>query len=331
MTTCPRCGARPENDFLYCEECGALLKAGVSDTEHKEKLEGLNKQLTDAADKNLKNGIEIERLKKNLKEKDREIKNYITQINAGKNNVEKTKSQRNGVIAAGIIALVISIVAGGIHVAQVRENYYYRTAALERENNVLKNQIGSPEDHSEELRSMTEERDNLQGQVNSLISRNNTLQNEYSNLQNQVDSLTNQNKSLQAEAEELRHFALALKINAISIGNHTKSGETIDNYGVVLYAKRIRYLAVRITYNSRITGSETFNVKIIRPSGTLDTGSSSPDGYSYSWNIYVNKGVNSSNLGGWGTDTGGAYSAGTYTVEVWHNTICLGSTQVTLY
>ncbi|MDR2786685.1 MAG: DUF4339 domain-containing protein, partial [Treponema sp.] len=31
MITCLRCGARLEDDFLYCEECGALLKTAGSD------------------------------------------------------------------------------------------------------------------------------------------------------------------------------------------------------------------------------------------------------------------------------------------------------------
>jgi regulator of replication initiation timing len=295
MITCARCGARLEDGSLYCEECGASLRTDKSNTEHPEKLESLNKQLAEAADKNTKNNLEIEKLKEDLKEKDGEINNYINQINAGKADMEKIKSRRNGVIVGYIAALVISISVGAASynkAMQERDAYYDRIAPLERENNDLKNQLASFENRSEELRL---ERDNLQREV-----------------------------------EELKRAAADIKIGAISIGN-TLSGKMIDDYGAILYANKIRYLATRITYDSRITGNQTFNIKIIKPSGALMRGSSSPADYSYNTTIYINKGINRAYLSSWGNQSGGSYSSGTYTVEVWHKDLRLGSTSVTLH
>jgi regulator of replication initiation timing len=283
MITCPRCGTQLEDDFLYCEECGALLKANGSDTEHKEKLENLNKQLAETTDKNAKNNFEIERLKEDLKAKDEKINNYINQIDTGKKSVEKMKKQRSGIIVGGIIALVVSIVVG----------------------------------------------------VSSYSGLTQETTNERGNLQRQISSLTSINSILQAEVEELKQRAAAdIKISAISIGNITHSYEIIDNYGATLYANKIRYLTTRITYDSRITGNETFYIKIIDPSGTLISVSDySPKGFTYGWRVYVGKGINEVILGGWnwGTNSGGAYIPGTYTVEVWHKDLRLGSTSVTLH
>jgi regulator of replication initiation timing len=299
MIICPRCGTRLEDDFLYCDECGALLKTDGSDAENKEKLEGLNKQLAESADKNAEKGFEIERLKKNLKEKEENTSKYINQINDGKKTIEKIESQRKGVIT-GIIALVFFIVISIIYYAN--------------QERLIKNEFY-----------------NFRTQIYSLTTDNDSLQNELNSLQTQVNSLTSQNKSLQAEAEELRRLALELKINSISIGNTTKSGEIVDNYGATLYANRIRFLSIRTTCDSRITGNKTFYIKIINPSGTLRSGNNSPKGYSYDWNVYVSKGLNSLDLGGFGTESGGSYISGIYTVEVWYNNICLRSTSAILY
>jgi myosin heavy subunit len=348
MITCHRCKAQLEEGSLYCEECGALLKTGGPDGEYLKKLAGINKELADSLAEsggtNAKNSLEIAGLKRELKEQasknsretamlEKEIKEkngitetYINLMESANKEIKSLTRQRTGIIAAGITALVIAIGAGVSaynESAALLDTYYAQAASLKQENAALKDQIDSLEDYSEELQLLTTERNNLQGRVGSLT-------NERNNLQTQVNSLTSRNNSLQRETEELRRLAADIKIVSISIGNTDSSNQIVDNYGTNLYASRIRYLATRITYNSLIEGRETFYIKVINPSGAIRSGSSSPNGYSYNWSINVNKGVNTSYLGGFGSASGGSYSAGTYTVEVWHKNIRLGSASVTL-
>ena len=148
---------------------------------------------------------------------------------------------------------------------------------------------------------------------------------------NQISAVEIHNNTLQRELEELKPFALDIKVSAVRIGNINNSNEVLDNYGATLYANGIRYLSTRIICDSRIMGNKTFYIKIINPSGILRWGNNSPKGYSYSWDVYISKGINSLDLGGFGADSRGYYTPGTYTVEVWDNNICIGFTPVTLY
>ncbi|MDR3341681.1 MAG: hypothetical protein LBT14_02630, partial [Treponema sp.] len=125
---------------------------GGTDAEYEEKLQSLNKKLTEANDKNAKNGFEIVKLKKELKEREEEVSDYINQIDTNKKSIGKIGRQRNIIIASGIAVLAISIVVGGSYYKRVAEEkniYYNQAASLELEKNTLKNQINSFEDHSE--------------------------------------------------------------------------------------------------------------------------------------------------------------------------------------
>ena len=88
------------------------------------------------------------------------------------------------------------------------------------------------------------------------------------------------------------------------------------DYGRKLYSD-IHYLRIRINieYPGRNEHAEDIYVKFITPSGKIDRGSSSPEGYSFAAKISKTGTVE---LDGWGNKTGNSYSeTGTWTVELW--------------
>lgn len=107
---------------------------------------------------------------------------------------------------------------------------------------------------------------------------------------------------------------------------------TISDYGSTLYASDILYLAPCISYEGlcSTSRSETFDVKIYKPDGSLVTGTSSPSGYTYSSTETIYPGNNQVTFHGWGNDNGGHYTPGTYRYELWHDGNFVYSTNVSL-
>ena len=110
------------------------------------------------------------------------------------------------------------------------------------------------------------------------------------------------------------------EITGVVFGNTDKQGNVLTPFGNTLYSDQMRYLQPRISYKSSAskTLQEDFYVKIIRPDGTLISGSSSPKGYSYVSTYDVKPGTaNTITASGWGTESSSIYSPGPYTVEIW--------------
>ena len=108
-----------------------------------------------------------------------------------------------------------------------------------------------------------------------------------------------------------------LYIKGASFGNTKKDGTVIGSYGSTLNASDIRFLCSRLKYNGPSTSqSKTVYVKIFKPNGELLSSSSSPSGYTYSWEAVFEPGKdNSVNLGGWGNDESSSYGPGIYNFE----------------
>lgn len=110
-------------------------------------------------------------------------------------------------------------------------------------------------------------------------------------------------------------------ISTADFCNVTNEGTIIDGYGYALYAKKIKYVKPKITYFSKVASEKevTVDVKILKPDGGMLTGSSSPEGYTYSSKFTLKSGDNNNaELLGWGSSNGGTYSEGTYTMEFWY-------------
>jgi membrane-bound inhibitor of C-type lysozyme len=123
-------------------------------------------------------------------------------------------------------------------------------------------------------------------------------------------------------------------ITGIDFANMDKEGKVMGSYGMYFEATDIRFLHPRITYDYTGTTSvdKAFSIKIIKPDGSIYTETSSPNGYSYNSNLRVqpnSRGVRVF-LWRWGSESGGVYSAGTYTCEVWSDGQMLRSAKFTV-
>lgn len=99
-------------------------------------------------------------------------------------------------------------------------------------------------------------------------------------------------------------------------------GKLINNYGEDLFSSDIRYLHAKIIYNGVADENKTVKLywKIVKPDGTISQGASSPEGYTFLNESTVYPGNNKNfYLSGWGNDTGGTFSPGTYRYEIWYN------------
>lgn len=125
-----------------------------------------------------------------------------------------------------------------------------------------------------------------------------------------------------------------MEIMDISFANTDAVVNIIDNYGSKLYAKEIKYLKPRISYKGLANEDKeiTLGIKLYDEDGTLKTGTSSPEGYTYMDDVEVEPGSGKYiYLPGWGNAKGGTYNAGLYKLEVWYKEHMLYQKEIRLY
>jgi len=114
-----------------------------------------------------------------------------------------------------------------------------------------------------------------------------------------------------------------LKISKIEFVNTDYDGNLLGDWcwNCTKYASDIKYLNARIvcTNNSSSSLSKKLYIKIIKPDYQVIEGSSSPTGYTKTVDITIGAGEKDKviYLGGYGTDNGGYYKAGSYDYEIW--------------
>ena len=114
----------------------------------------------------------------------------------------------------------------------------------------------------------------------------------------------------------------SFKITSVSFRNEDIDDNVLNAYGERLCAADVHYLMPRIYYKSTYSSSQdwAFKYKIYKPDGTLMSGSTSPSGYTNSFEMTVDPGEHYRGIGGWGRSGGGAYDqTGQYRFEVWRN------------
>lgn len=118
-------------------------------------------------------------------------------------------------------------------------------------------------------------------------------------------------------------------IHSVEFANTDYDGNVLTGFGKQLYTD-VQYLKPRIAYKKQAPASEslTFKVKILRPDGTLERGTSSPAGYTFEHTVNVWGQSGTCELTGWGNREGNAYQAGRYHYEIWHEEEMLYSTTV---
>lgn len=125
-----------------------------------------------------------------------------------------------------------------------------------------------------------------------------------------------------------------MEISGVSFANVDRDGHIIDDYGSNLYASEVKYLKPKVFYHglASVEKEISVDVKIIKEDGTLETGTGSPDGYTYSNQYKVEPGSGKNiELSGWGRNNGGAYTSGQYKFEVWYKGNILYQKGIRLY
>jgi uncharacterized membrane protein YgcG len=123
----------------------------------------------------------------------------------------------------------------------------------------------------------------------------------------------------------------AINVTDMKVGNVDQYYRWITIPGVPLNASEVRYLSPVFIYDSPVTGSLTFYIKIIDSAGTVERGTVSPEGYSFSRQHQVKRGQSQEfDAGGWGSSDGGSYTSGIYTIELWCEGLCLYSGKIRL-
>lgn len=98
----------------------------------------------------------------------------------------------------------------------------------------------------------------------------------------------------------------SFKITSVSFRNEDIDDNVLNAYGERLCAADVHYLMPRIYYKSTYSSSQdwAFKYKIYKPDGTLMSGSTSPSGYTNSFEMTVDPGENYCGIGGWGRSGG---------------------------
>jgi len=79
----------------------------------------------------------------------------------------------------------------------------------------------------------------------------------------------------------------------------------------------VRYIGLDLKVEAFENQSIKFNLKYIQPNGTIKTGTSSPEGFTFSNDTNVNTNTKIINLSAWGNNEKGTYDVGTHHIEVW--------------
>lgn len=122
-----------------------------------------------------------------------------------------------------------------------------------------------------------------------------------------------------------------ISISHVAIGITDGNNKTIAEYGNKLYSSQTKYLTPRIMAFAESAGTYDIYCKLYTPSGTLSTGSTSPNGYSWKYSLKMHQGNGTYLLSGWGSDKYGNWPKGDYVMELYYDGILLTTKKFTIY
>ena len=125
-----------------------------------------------------------------------------------------------------------------------------------------------------------------------------------------------------------------MEITGVKFGNVDDDGHIVDKYGAKLFASEVKYLKPQLSYKGLASNEKTVTVyvKILKEDGSLEKGSSSPEGFTYKQEITVKPGSNQTALLlGWGRNSGGSFSPGQYGFEIWYKDKMIFQDGIRLY
>ena len=173
--------------------------------------------------------------------------------------------------------------------------------------------------------------DNLSGIISNQSDTIMELETTVSNKNSLINSLQGTLQNLEERVSSFKK-EFPIRITNVRIGNTYRDGSIETNYGYNIYSHNTMYLTPQITYTSIDEEKYiTLKIKLYRPNGELSKGTSSPDGFSFETQFYIQNGTNTKVLTGWGNDQKGNWDSGNYRFEIWYNDICLKAKTFTIY
>ena len=112
----------------------------------------------------------------------------------------------------------------------------------------------------------------------------------------------------------------ALEITRVTFANGDKNGNVLTEYGGVLRVGEMKYLLPKVYYNLLTPDNKSIDIKIkiIKPDGSISSGSESPSGFTWEDRFNFSSGNSRTiNLKGWGSVSGGVYPVGVHRFEIW--------------
>jgi hypothetical protein len=112
----------------------------------------------------------------------------------------------------------------------------------------------------------------------------------------------------------------------VEVANCDENNNVVQDFGSTIWDFKTMYLTPRITIKP-LEGNGTHKLYIKFYKGNeLRSGSSSPEGYSYSSEVTISgTGEQVITLSGWGSSTAGHWPMGKYRFEFWYGDYCIGS------
>lgn len=237
-----------------------------------------------------------------------------------KKNIEELQEQNTKILRKKkqfkkVIFLIMAVLGCGIGLLLLNNNLMTTKSKLDEANTtirILDDSIKSKDNHISKLNNDVH---NLNVSLNNERNKREQTESEFSSFKNSLSS------------------AIPILITDIEIANVYNDNTIETSYGSTIYSSRTMYLKPRITYTGIRTGeSITLYAKLYGPSGTLQTGNSSPSGYTFSNSMTISSGDgNIHELIGWGNSNKGHWSPGSYRYEIWYGNVCLKAKSFYIY
>jgi len=173
--------------------------------------------------------------------------------------------------------------------------------------------------------------------IAQLASESRTRGGEVERMKSEIQTLNTDLQNLKDEKDQLENTLAKfppLVITDVKMGITKRSGEVVVEPGKTIYGSETMFLSPQIAYHGTRSESIDLKIKLFNPDGKLRgnfESSPSPSDFTYKTSLSTSEGDDTELLTGWGRDTKGTYSAGSYRLEIWYDTMCLYTKTFRIY
>lgn len=172
--------------------------------------------------------------------------------------------------------------------------------------------------------NLAEAQNNLSQKENIINNRNETI----AGLRASLFSEQSSREKIEIELSELKSSfseIMPIIITDIEIANVYSDGSIETDYGGVILSNYSMYVKPKIAYKGiKVNENISLDIKLYTPNG-LSRSPSSPSYCSWTESLDILRGDNTYSFQGWGGDTKGHWTSGTYRFEFWYGNVCLNS------